>query len=60
MLPSKYILFLYRGKSTNDPIVPQIITHTDMYKNTLIGFDFFSSILINTKNRRSYRSAAKN
>jgi len=27
-----------------EPNVPQIITHTDMYKNTLIGLDFFSSI----------------
>jgi len=44
MLPSKYILFLYRGKSTKDPIVPQIITHKDMYKNTFIGLDFFASI----------------
>ena len=27
-----------------DPNVPQIITHTDMYKNTFIGLDFFASI----------------
>ena len=33
-----------------EPNVPHIITHTDMYKNTFIGLDFFSSILINTKN----------
>jgi len=33
-----------------EPNVPQIITHTDMYKNTFIGLDFFASILINTKN----------
>ena len=33
-----------------EPNVPQIITHKDMYSITFIGLDFFSSILINTKN----------
>ena len=32
------------------PNVPQIMTQTDMYKNTLIGLDFFATILIDTKN----------
>jgi len=27
-----------------EPSVPQIITQTDMYKNTFIGLDFFASI----------------
>jgi len=33
-----------------EPNVPQIITHTEMYRITFIGLDFFSSILIDTKN----------
>ena len=27
-----------------EPNVPQIITHTDMYRIAFIGLDFFSSI----------------
>ena len=33
-----------------EPNVPQIITHTDMYKKTFIGLDFLLPFLINTKN----------
>jgi len=33
-----------------EPNVPQIITHTDTYRIAFIGLDFFSSILIDTKN----------
>jgi len=33
-----------------EPNVPHIITHRDMYRITFIELDFFSSILIDTKN----------
>ena len=48
--PSSYTLFLRSGKSIKDAIEPQIITQTEIYRIIFIDLDFFSSILINSKN----------